>query len=51
MKMRVSFTRGMYNWALTPLLSVWRNRDGGFGIGLHFLRLYVAAYSTRKEAK
>lgn len=34
----------MYNWALTPIVKIWRNRPTGGGIAIHFLRGYLAFY-------
>jgi hypothetical protein len=46
-KLRFSFCWGMYNWALTPAVSVWRNHPGR-GIAVHFLRAYIAIYSSKR---
>lgn len=53
MKIGVSFHHGMWNWGITPIVTVW----GGWpfpgrssGISIHFLRLYFAVYAVDPEA-
>jgi hypothetical protein len=38
MKFNLICQWGMFNWAITPAVSVWRNKDGGGGFATHFLR-------------
>jgi hypothetical protein len=38
MKPKMIFQWGMYNWALTPAVQVWRNQERGGGFVIHFLR-------------
>lgn len=45
MRIKPIFDWGMYNWAVTPSISVWRNsRPWGFGFAIHFLRGRIGFY-------
>lgn len=35
---------GMYNWAITPSISVWSNGGWRFGFAIHFLRGRLGLY-------
>lgn len=38
MKLKIDCCWGMYNWAITPIITVWRIKPRGGGIAIHFMR-------------
>lgn len=48
MKIKGSFSSNMFNYAITPLITVWRNYDGGFGGAIHVMRWRAAFYTSKR---